>query len=99
AEVYERMGEPDIALKNYKTARMYNPANPDICVRLGRLYYDKGELEKSAEVLQAAVELSPDWSVPHYWLARVYERLGEGDRAKLHLRKLKELAASRVPDK
>ncbi len=97
-EVYEGKGEPDAALENYKLARIYNPGNADICARMGRIYYRKGQLELSAEMYRAATELQPDWTVPHVWLANIYQLQGKPEQAEAHLRKLAELKMQEMPE-
>jgi tetratricopeptide (TPR) repeat protein len=96
-EVHDQRNEPDLALANYGKARIYNPGNVDIYAHMGRIYYQKEELEKSAEHYLEAVRLKPNWGVPHYWLAKIYELQGNHREAEAHRRKLKELTLLELP--
>ncbi len=49
---------------------------------LGVLLASQHKYRESAEELRASIGLAPNQPEPHYHLARVYERLGEPDRAK-----------------
>jgi tetratricopeptide (TPR) repeat protein len=93
-EVYEEKGDIERALANFTTARILNPGSPDICVRIGHIHYMKGNLASSAEAYEAAAKIDPDWSVPHTWLADIYLRQGNVERAQAHARKLMELGAT-----
>jgi tetratricopeptide (TPR) repeat protein len=90
-QVHSKKKQRDLALENYLLARMYNPGNPDICARIGFLYYRKGDLEKSLKFYRFAAELKPDWQRPHYWLALIYKDLGDLKRAETHMNRFKEL--------
>jgi tetratricopeptide (TPR) repeat protein len=50
--------------------------------QLGAQLEGKHDYEAAARELEAAVRLQPKQPMPHYHLARVYDRLGEADRAK-----------------
>ena len=49
---------------------------------LGVLLEARRKYSESAEELRRAIELDPKQAMPHYHLARVYDRLGETERAK-----------------
>ncbi len=49
---------------------------------LGKLLEGQRHYPESAAELERAVALAPKEAMPHYHLARVYERLGETDKAK-----------------
>jgi tetratricopeptide (TPR) repeat protein len=49
---------------------------------LGVLLANKHQYQQSATELARSIELDPKQSIPHYHLARVYDRLGQPDRAK-----------------
>jgi tetratricopeptide (TPR) repeat protein len=49
--------------------------------QLGLLLSTKHEYKKAADELERSIRLSPNEPMPHYHLARVYDRLGSPDRA------------------
>ena len=92
-QVYEQGGKEELALVNYTLARKYNRGNPNICERLGRLHFMKGDFVQSADFYYAALELKPNWVKPHRRLVKIYERLGDSERMQMHMKKLEELEA------
>jgi Flp pilus assembly protein TadD len=49
---------------------------------LGQLLVKRRQFAEAAAELNKAIQLAPDQPQPHYHLARVYDRLGEADKAK-----------------
>lgn len=48
------------AVRAYREALRYTPANEDVRKKLAALYYGKGEVRKAFELLQHGIELDPD---------------------------------------
>jgi tetratricopeptide (TPR) repeat protein len=61
---------------------------------LGTLLETKRDFRGAAEELKRASQLNPDEPMPHYHLARVYDRLGETDEAKAERQKHADLIAA-----
>jgi Flp pilus assembly protein TadD len=59
-----------------------NPNDWESHYELGVLLANKHQYQQSATELARSIELDPKQSMPHYHLARVYDRLGQPDRAK-----------------
>ncbi|MBI4831783.1 MAG: glycosyltransferase family 39 protein [Candidatus Lindowbacteria bacterium] len=97
AEIYESKGDRELALTNYVMARTFNPGNPDICARMGHLYYLAGQLDKSAEAYEAASQIDPEWPEPHIYLMDIYKLQGKPELAQAHMRKLVEMGAAKAP--
>jgi len=55
----------------------------------GREDYEKFYLAESQKSLERAVELDPDFAMAHYYLARVYLQMGNGEAARQSLAKLR----------
>lgn len=71
------MGQLDDA-KSLLTALPAGPyEQPSQCFLVGRACYEVGELERAAELLEAAVELAPDHADALYYNALVREDLGD----------------------
>jgi tetratricopeptide (TPR) repeat protein len=96
-EAYQRQDKPDRALANFEKAAYFNPGNVDICVRLGHILFNEKRYEESIEQYERAVRLKPDWPEPHRWLANVYTIRGDGEKARVHLRKYREMKAQLLP--
>jgi tetratricopeptide (TPR) repeat protein len=59
-----------------------NPKDWESHYELGVLLASKHQYPQSAAELTRSIELDPKQSMPHYHLARVYDRLGQPERAK-----------------
>jgi Flp pilus assembly protein TadD len=62
---------------------------------LGVLLAAKRNYRDAATELSQASELDPKQPMPHYHLARVYDRLGDAERAKAEREKHQELVSPR----
>jgi tetratricopeptide (TPR) repeat protein len=65
-----------------------DPSSWQAHYQLGALLADRHQFEEAAKELNQAIQLAPKQPTPHYRLARVYDRLGQPDKAaaerKLH---------------
>jgi tetratricopeptide (TPR) repeat protein len=59
-----------------------NPNDWEAHYELGVLLANKHQFQQSAAELTRSIELDPKQPMPHYHLARVYDRLGQPERAK-----------------
>jgi tetratricopeptide (TPR) repeat protein len=62
--------------------------------QLGVLLETKHDYQASAEELNLSIELDPKQAMPHYHLARVYERLGQPERARTERQIHEELTST-----
>jgi tetratricopeptide (TPR) repeat protein len=72
--------QPNMALPYLSKALAANPGSPDIHRDLGTAYSELRDYRKAKEHLEMAVSTDHDGSV-HYKLARVYQALGEKEKA------------------
>jgi tetratricopeptide (TPR) repeat protein len=72
--------QPNMALPYLTRALTAGPGNPDIHRDLGTAYSELRDYRKAKEHLEIAVSTDHDGSV-HYKLARVYQALGEKEKA------------------
>jgi len=72
--------QPDKALPYLSRALAANPQNPDIHRDLGTAYSERGDYAKAEAEFKIAVSGDRDGSV-HYKLAKVYQALGQKDKA------------------
>jgi tetratricopeptide (TPR) repeat protein len=72
--------QPNMALPYLAKALAVDPGNPDIHRDLGTAYSELHDYRKAEEHLELAVSTDHDGSV-HYKLARVYQALGEKEKA------------------
>jgi len=74
AERLEAMARYDDALVERKRALAIEPLSPVFNCYFGATYYYKGDLVRSVELLQQAVDLEPGYSVTYHFLGMAYER-------------------------
>lgn len=72
--------QPNMALPYLLRALAANPGSPDIHRDLGTAYSELRDYRKAKEHLELAISTDHDGSV-HYKLARVYQALGEKEKA------------------
>jgi len=72
--------QPNTALPYLRRALAANPGSPDIHRDLGTAYSELRDYRKAKEHLELAISTDHDGSV-HYKLARVYQALGEKEKA------------------
>ena len=65
--------------------------------QLGVLLAEERNYEEAASELSRSIELNPKEAMPHYHLARVYDRLGQPDRAKAERELHRQLASPKSP--
>lgn len=82
--VYERQGRLDEAIAKITSVLAYNPVDVGVLFELGQLYLRRdqaGDLNQAQKQFEQVVELSPSYSNARWYLASVYERLGETSKA------------------
>lgn len=82
AEFMLRYGVTHKAFDLAVEAAARNPGEPRNMLLAGRALYEAGQLQESVKWLERASEINPAYADPHYFLARVYRRLGRMDEAK-----------------
>ena len=71
-----------------------SPDNWEAHYQLGLLLSKDRKYKEAASELEAGIKLNPKEPMPHYHLARVYDRLGESDRANAEREEHKRLMAA-----
>jgi len=66
--------------------------------QLGAALADKRDWQKAAAELNRSIELNPQQPLPHYHLARVYDRLGQPERAEAERKLHEELTRKQKPE-
>jgi tetratricopeptide (TPR) repeat protein len=82
AELMLRYGVTRKAFDLAVEASDRNPGEPRNLLLAGRALYEAGQLQESVKWLERASEINPSYADPHYFLARVYRKLGRMDEAK-----------------
>jgi Tfp pilus assembly protein PilF len=83
AGYYEKQGDIDLAVQEYKKALKSDEKNPVIHLSLGAAYIKKKEIALAIEEINRAVVLEPDAVEPHAILALLYfaqEKLSEAGK-------------------
>ena len=84
ARVYEREGKLDLALAKLESVQKYNDTDIGVGFLLGTLYVKRGavgDLERAKQSFLRVITLAPSYSDAHWFLASVYEKLGDRARA------------------
>ncbi|MBI4437402.1 tetratricopeptide repeat protein [Candidatus Uhrbacteria bacterium] len=82
ALTYAAAGRLDDAIAKMESVALYNPLDVGVAFQLGALYVQRGgegDRAKAQAAFERAIELSPEYSNAHWFLASIYE--GEGDLA------------------
>ncbi|OGL71927.1 hypothetical protein A3C09_04685 [Candidatus Uhrbacteria bacterium RIFCSPHIGHO2_02_FULL_47_44] len=80
ALVYERRGKLDLAIQKLESVQKFNATDVGVRFELGTLYSKRGgagDLERAKQVFLRVIELAPSYSDAHWFLAAVYEKLGD----------------------
>jgi tetratricopeptide (TPR) repeat protein len=81
AWVYEQLGRYEDALAQYQLGRSFYPDNLELTSGLGRVHAAQGRRNDAEKVVAQLKELSKRRYVSGYFLALIYARLGDKDRA------------------
>ncbi len=90
ALVSEREGQRETALDLFKKAILYNPADPDILLDMGRSYFFAGNYGQAISVLKGALAFRPKDREGYFLLGRSYLETGNSHKA---IEALKNLVA------
>jgi len=89
--IYQKKGEVERAIAEFKLAIRINPAYADAYFNLGNMYYQTQQWENTVQSYQKAVELNPNLWQAHQNLAALYFSQGWLDLAKTELQKALEV--------
>lgn len=92
--LYERQNKVDDAIAVYAPILSLVQNEPELLFNLGRLFFNrrgKDDNARAEQVLQRAVQLTPNYSNALYSLGLLYERVGQRDRAIEYFTKVKNL--------
>ncbi|MDR0617886.1 MAG: tetratricopeptide repeat protein [Endomicrobium sp.] len=81
AYIYENLGQLKLAIKEYKKYIASFPNNVAILSHLGKCYYDIKNYSDAKDILLRAKKISFDDMKTNYWLAMVYEKTNQIDKA------------------
>ena len=86
-------GNPDLVMPLAETARRGLPDSPQVADTMGWALYEKGAYDSAIGQFQEALKLaqrakSPDNPTVHFHLGMAYEKVGEPDLARQHLRRV-----------
>lgn len=91
AEAATRAGKPDLALEQYKALLAKAPNSPDLLVRLGDFYAERGDMANARARLEKARQIAPKTASPLVSLALTYEKSGQLAEAQKFYRQAVEL--------
>ena len=82
----------DVALSLAQTARRNAPDSPDTADTLAWVYYYKQNYGAARDLLESALQASPDNATMHFHLGMIYSKLSDKANAQTQLKKAKVLA-------
>ncbi len=75
--VYQRKGDFETALANYRKAQVLDPSNPSIKINIGSLYQAQGNYAKAAEIYDEVIMSYPKEKLAYLYKARVSNQMKE----------------------
>jgi len=72
-----------------------DPRSAEARDTLGKIYFQRGELEQARQQFEEAIRLQPKLPAAHYDLAMVFQKLGKMDEAAKELRVAKQSDATK----
>lgn len=81
AQSYLKLDQTEKAIKTYQTALKRNPADGDMQLALGNLFYGKERYPEAVDAYRKAAERDPGSSTAHYSLGEGLMQLGRYDEA------------------
>lgn len=85
AEIFYTRGRLDEAEKYYLRSLEYDPRMVEAYLGVERIFTSRDEYQKALEYLHKAVELDPENATPHYRMATIYRKMGDGTKARAAL--------------
>ena len=85
AEIFYSRGRLDEAAEYYLRSLKYDPGMVEAYLGVERIFTSRDEYQKALEYLRKAVELHPDHATPHYRMATIYRKMGDGAKARAAL--------------
>ena len=79
------------AMRQWQIALNYTPDSPDALADIGFAMIEEKKYVEAIPPLKRAIALSPQFAIPHLYLGRVYEALGEDSQTEGELRRATEL--------
>ena len=87
-------GASDWTLATYTQAITLDPNNPSLRVQLGTFYYLLGDSNQAIKVLEQAIILKQNWSIPYYNIALIYKTNKEYPKALAYMKEGRKYALS-----
>ena len=78
---YEKQGDKELAIAQFKEAIRINPADSQSYFNLGLILANSGLLTESIEYFEKAIQLTPQFATMHYCLGATLGKLGKIDDA------------------
>ncbi len=84
ADIEIHNGNIPAAIRLYHEARIHDPENETLFLRLGLLYSQQKSYKKAEEILTALLQKNPKSYFANLYLARVFNKIGEYEKAVHH---------------
>ena len=90
ALLYEKEGNSEAAILEMENL-VVNNFSTEVLFQLGRLYYNRGNIEKAIEQFQRVIQMIPNHSNAHYSLGVAYEKQGKTIEARMEFERVLKL--------
>lgn len=88
--VYEKMGNIDKAIEKAQQNLEIYPNSSELAMDLGRLYYQKENIEEAEKSLRRSISLNDQYANARYLLGLVLDKKGDKEGALVQFEKIKE---------
>jgi Tfp pilus assembly protein PilF len=99
AKAYLMRKNLDAAEMEFRTIVKLSPDSAGGYYELARIRASRGDDANALRLLSRAIELKPEFPEAHHAISRVYERLGNVDKARIHYEMYLELLEKRKAKK
>jgi len=88
ATLYLKLNQMDLALKTLQVMTVLDPEDLNAQMKIGLIYMQKENWDQARGVFEALLQKVPDSDKVNYYLAAVYEELGQTDKTLEHLQRV-----------
>lgn len=96
AKVYIEARQYDMALDELRKAMKQNPRSPRLCLIMGQVMEEKGDMENARKMYERSVQFGHQFVKGHEALARVANAQGDTEKAAEHLKQAVRISPNNV---
>jgi tetratricopeptide (TPR) repeat protein len=96
AKVYVEARQYDQALDELRKALKQNPRSPRLCLLMGQVMEEKGDMENAGKMYERSVQFGHQFIKGHEALARVANAQGDTEKAAEHLKQAARISPNNI---